>query len=229
MLMCIIRAFPILLICTWLFPGSYTYAELVTGVAIHDVSSELPAFNRLAPFVVDSSGLTGNVHSTDPGGTMWLNAGNGFFNGGNADPTNPGGVGAVISFNLGGQFDLSEMRVWNYNEQSRSGNFFNRGARSVSVFAAPDLTSPLQHVGDYEFLRATGAGYVGDVYSLNISDVQLVEFRISSNHNNNQAADALLVGLAEVQFFSSVPEPSAAAFLLVGAAGYLLRNRRRRS
>lgn len=209
-----------------------TSADLITGVTINSVSSELANFLRLAPYVVDGSGLTGNVHSTQPNFAMWLNTGNGWY-GGVADPTNPGGVGAVITFDLGQTYDLTSMHIWNYNEWYDSWNHhLRRGAKDVAVSTSASVGGGFTDVGPYVFAQATGPNDSGESHILSASLVRLIRFNISSNYWPVQGSDAALVGLAEVQFFgnqsaaSAVPEPSVSFAL--GALALVGWRRRRR-
>lgn len=201
-------------------------ADLIAGVTVHDVSSELTSFDQYASYVVDGSGLSGDVHTTYGHGTMWLNTGNGYFGGTpGPDPTNPGGVGATITFDLANSYNLTEMRVWNFTHLGGT----NRSANFVSVYSAPDLSSAFQLVGDYNFVKPsyTGSNFTGDLYKLEVSGARLIKFHIASNHATNRDG---LVGLAEVQFFGlpSVPEPSSAILLGGALLASLFRRHERR-
>lgn len=209
-------------------------AATIAGVTIFDVSSELTTdFNRDADFTVDGSGLSGpspQAHNTTPDGNMWLNSGAG-LNGDPADPT-AAGVGAVITFDLGANYDLDSMRVWNYNE---SGAFTQRGANDVEILIANSLTSPsFVSVGNIDFAQASGAtSYTGEFIdfvanSIVANNVRLLRFNISSNYGDASE----FIGLSEIQFDgveTVVPEPATllmwSVLGIVGFGGYVVRRR----
>ena len=94
----------------------------IKGVSIRDVSSELTGggFDRLAIHLVDDSGLSPEGHSSFPDanvpggsnpGTMWLT------NGTLREPHDR--LPAHVTFDLGADYQLNGIRVWNYNEQLR--------------------------------------------------------------------------------------------------------------
>jgi len=104
-------------------------AALITGVSIEDVSSELTALGRDAVDSINGTGLTGGggvfgagVHNTGAG-NMWST--NGDF--GMPNDTPP----AQITYDLGNNYALSGLHVWNYNESGQS----NRGANSVTIWS----------------------------------------------------------------------------------------------
>lgn len=195
----------VLVITQWV--GRPASAVTITGVTIEDVSSELTtSFNRDADYVLDGSGLTGGQHGTTPDGTMWLNSGNGCC-GDPADPTS-GGTGAVVTFDLGANYDLTSFHVWNYNEGG--GSFRFRGADDVEILVASSDVSPVfSSIANENFAVATGAAtYAGEMINLIASNVRLVRFNITSNHGGGDE----FIGLSEIQFEGEetlVPEPAS--------------------
>ncbi len=155
-------------------------SALITGVSVNSVSSENGGFNRLAAYSIDGSGLTGNTHTNNPGGTMWM----------------ANGTSATITYDLGGNYDLNNIHVWNYNEV----NLPNRSANLVEILVADSVGGAFTSLGDFTFARATGlANYTGEDINLSsynaADDTRLVRFVIKSNYG-----DGGQVGLSEVQF-----------------------------
>lgn len=219
------------------FVGGIVDAATIAGVTIHDVSSELTtSFDRDAVHAVDGSGLTGLQHTSADDFFMWLNSGNGCC-GDPADPT-AAGVGAVITFDLGANYDLNSMRVWNYNESPVG--FTARGANEVEILIDDEVAgTSFVSVGNINLSQAPGSNtYTGEVVdfvaeAINANNVRLLRFNITSNHGG----DNEFIGLSEIQFDGVltpvVPEPAAIAMWtlvgLVASGAYLIRRRRKRN
>ena len=203
---------------------------IITGVTIVDVSSELVSgFDRGAIRVLDGSGFDEalGTHNVIPDGTagggMWLN--NGTF----ANPNDPNAPGAVITFDMGSNFTLNSLTVWNYNEfLTGRADLLNRGANEVEILVASSEGGTFASLGNFNFTIAPGVDNVDFGQDIDLSglgaaaDARLVRFNITSSHGG----DNNFVGLSEVRFDgAAVPEPSAAMLALIGLAGCLRRRR----
>lgn len=213
-------------------------AAVITGVGIESVSSQLGefsfqgAFERGAIHIVDGSGfdeLTGtHTNIPDSGGgagpapaAMWLS--NGVF----GTPNNP--LPAFVVFDLGGNYDLDSLKVWNYNEAFASPTLVQRGANSVDISVASAPGGPFTALGNFNFTIAPGTtdvdfGQVIDLSSFTAANnAQLVRFDILTNHGGDNS----FAGLSEVRFSGAVvPEPASAGFIALALAGLVLRRRR---
>jgi len=154
---------------------------LITGVTATATSE---GGSRPAVDVVDGSGLTGSQHGTYPHGWMWLS--------GNTVPQS-------IVFDLGAVYNVSQLHVWNYNEE---GEWSDLGAKDVSVtygttrsgFTLGGATGTVGSITT--FARAPGLGtYTGENFSTSFN-ARYVKFDISSNHSLTYN----YIGLSEVQF-----------------------------
>lgn len=213
--------------------GTARGQALITGETAAASSAIGQPFDRVPARAVDDSGLTAGdnlastpdqTHTDVPDGFMWLSSGEGF---GGTDP-NP-----TYTVNLGGLYDLTGVRVFNYNENSGNpGLFTGRGVQTTNVLVSQDGTNftQLNPVGSPITLpRAPGNnGYTGDFFDL----VQLtggpvraraIQFDILSNYGG----DANFYGLSELQFDGTlVPEPTSLGLLALGGLAALRRRRR---
>ena len=167
--------------------------------------------------LVDLSGMTGNMHDTDPD-NMWLSSGAGIFGGVDPDPS--------VTFDLGAVYTINSFNVWNYNETG--GTFTERGVNSVSVEygTTASLGSTVPGITSFDEAPSPAAGtYTGQAFNtFTPFNARYIKFDINSNHGD---ADTFY-GLSEVQFDGVlVPEPSSAALFGLAGLGLILRRRRK--
>lgn len=196
---------------------------LVTGVSIYDVSSEFPAFGRVADNVVNGSRLVGDLHEWTNGAGMWHTQLGDFI------PSESNF--AHITFDLGATYDIDEIRIWNYGEVVTGGSrlFTRRGVKDFRISVATTDTSPsFTAVGDFTLSRAPidirNLYFESESLAVSAAGVRLVRFDIFSDHWNNSfpvGSTSDVVGLSEVAFLgtvTSVPEPSSLCFVAVSLA-----------
>ena len=180
---------------------SYDSSNLIRGIRIKDVSSEYSK-TFVASNVLGGKGLTGEQHGAISDNIAWLNAG--------AKDSYAKGLGAQVTFDLGKNYDVTAIRVWNYNE-SRRNDLSRRGAKNVEVLidSGADGNS-FRSVGTITLEKATGKDNDrGKTYDLQhagiaIKDARLIRFNIKTNYGG----DNDLIGLSEVQFIKpELPEP----------------------
>lgn len=218
------------------FEGTATGPTLIRGVSIESVSSELTlGFDRDADSLVDGSGLHvggfGTHTSVADGpagfdnGPMWLNVGTTNCCGGVSNVNSPGpGQDDMpeVTFDLGDIYNVSDMRVWNYNEV----NITTRGVNEMEVLVSVDNVT-FDSLGTFNLEIAPGREDVdfSETFALNANGVRYVKFDIISGHGGDNG----FVGLSEVQFHSSIiPEPSTLVLAALGLLGLLGGCRRRR-
>lgn len=171
-------------------------ADVITGVIATATTESLSstAFN-----LVDGSGMTGNLHGSFPNGQMWLS--------GASTPQS-------VVFDLGAVYDVSQLKVWNYNEAGDSPNpgdaLVNLGANAVSVTYGTTLSGftlggATGTVGSItSFAKASGAsGYTGETFNAPFQ-ARYVKFDITSNYGHRVFNS---VGLSEVQFVGTTSAP----------------------
>lgn len=178
--------------------------------------------------IIDNSGLSGPAdfsnyititHAAASGSTAWTtdapNGAGDYFLAGSE------GTSAVVSFDLGSSYAVSDFVFWGYHFGAANGNesrefsleFSNDGGGS---FGAPVVVSnPLSTFA------------IGDAVTLPLGgtfDADTVRMTILDNHFGGTAPGGDRLGLGEVKFVA-VPEPSTS--LLAGLAGLALLRRRR--
>lgn len=104
-------------VCLALMTGAATAAE-ISPVTVYSYSSQLSG--REAIKSCNGSGLNASWEHDTATGNMWLS------NGADQSP--------VIVYNLGGNFMVTNILVWNYNEV----NYTGRGIRNVDILGSTD-------------------------------------------------------------------------------------------
>ncbi len=214
----------------WIAPQAPA-AIILGGTATASSSIGAP-FDRGVLHAVDGSGLSpgdgslatpDQFHSAVPEGTMWLSAGDG-FGGQDFDPT--------YTVDLGAAYDVSGLRVWNYNEDSLNpAAFTKRGIQDTIVLISLDNVN-YAPLGLFTIAQATGnAGYAGDfVDVLALNGGSPLTFRyFQLDIQSNWGGDNNFYGLSEIMFEGNlvVPEPGSTSLAGLVITGLLARRRRR--
>ena len=196
----------------------------IHNVKVHAVSSEMTGRagdgkdrdRRAANLTIDS-GLTyryGYTFSEDwwvltglPDGAMWLTAGVGYPGFGQRDSR------PFVVFDLGGVYDVGQIRIWNYNEVGHTAF----GVKDLEVHVSTD--GKIWHSGGVFSLPRE---CLQMLTMLNKADgVRYVKFDILSNHNGSDyqkgviGADWGVVGLGKVRLLKTLTP--AQRRLLMGA------------
>ena len=181
----------------WILARVRTNTQLPTGepmATIRGVSAEASSQQLSTPpeHLVDGSGLLAGSHSTFYA-DMWL-----------SEP----GASPTVQFDLGGEYLLSTMYVWNYNQVSGTGvPLTNRGVQTADVYVSTtgigDPTSdPLEWTllaNDLLLAEASGdAGYAGESYELSPAGIA-ARYVLLTDVQNWGGTNT---GLSEVQFWA---------------------------
>lgn len=186
-------------------------------------SSQIAGFNRIDDYIVNGNGLgIDGSHTTVPDLNMWLSSG-GAFGGEDTDP--------FVLFDLGDEYIIDSIRVWNYNERSGfngADGFVPYTRRGVNEVAIEYGTTPALGAtvpGITNFAEATGLStYTGETFDgFTPFIARYIRFDIASNHGG----DNNFYGLSEVRFDGRpVPTPASLPILTLGLG--LIAARRRR-
>jgi hypothetical protein len=217
-------------------------ADTIEGVSaiaakIHSVSSNLAGFNRKADYLVNRSGMFGEIHGIVPEGSMWLSQGT--FN--SAGELEVPDTSPEVTFDMGSVVDLHRMKVYNYNEYNEGhaleAQLLGRGVASMDVMVAGDDLNFTTLIAGLPVDVAPTAGDtidIGQIVDLGGTSARYVKFVVLSNHNGRDFTDPLgddtfdnFAGLSEVRFYA-VPEPASAALAamcLIAVAGFGRRRR----
>lgn len=160
--------------------------------------------------MINNSGLTGGSHSQEAN-DMYLTS-------------ILGGLPLTIIFDLGANYDVSGIHIWNYFE---GGAEFNAQRGSNAVTISYDVTtggSSFTSIGNFSFAKSVD-NLGSNVGTTAMSNARLIKFDVTSTHGS-----ATWLGLSEVQFTeaSAVPEPSSyAAIAGLAVMGFVASRRRR--
>jgi hypothetical protein len=111
--------------------------DIITGVTIEDFSSQHG--NRSASNTINKSGLTDGMHDTD-WATAWMTDG----------PTDA--LPNHITYDLGGNYDLTGFHLWNYNE-----SYGVYGGKDVEIHVASSVGGSFTKLDDFVFTQASAA------------------------------------------------------------------------
>jgi hypothetical protein len=176
-------------------------ATLITPVS---ASAESVWCCRPAVDTINGSGLTGLLHEAGSGtGSMWMSESN----------TLP----SWIEWDLGADYLLSGMHVWNYNETNNS----DRGSKTVTVSISTDGVG-YTSLGVLTLTQAPGLnGYAGEDYLFSSTELaQYIRFDITETWGDTYT------GIAEFRAIAAeTPEPGTVGLVIAGAALVALRRR----
>lgn len=208
--------------------ASLQAAVLVTPTGLTNTSGVSEFFTAIN--IVNDTGLSGAAdignyttitHGAAGGGNAWTTADP---NGGGSDYFDAGSPGTlpVFTLSLGQSYPLTDLVFWGYHFGSANGN---EGREFLLEFSTdgggsfPTSTTVSNPLSTYAVANAATLSLSGTF------DADTVRLSIPDNHFGGTAPGGDRVGLGEVKFVSSIPEPSTA--LLGSLAGLLLLRRRR--
>lgn len=191
-----------------------SFAATITPVGV-EASNTFPFFGDYkAVNLINGSGLSGGLHSSYFG-DMWM--------------TDLSVSQATLTFDLGGKYDLSGLKVWNYNfGKEEFASTLDRGAKAFVMSISLDGVS-YTDVLSGDFARGTGELLAAEDFAVD-GVARFVRLTLDKNqelppYTYGQAP----IGLSEVRFEgSAVPEPATWAMMIsgFGLAGAALRRRR---
>lgn len=197
--------------------GSFWLKPVEKGfVIVEDKPIQFSMVNPLLNVALSSASGTGDTtkkeneyrHGNNPDGTMWLTAGIGFENQPMSSDKSP-----FIVFDLGNTFNLSAIKIWNYNENHVK-DLTSRGVKRMRIFAGTTIKSGLEYnLGEFTLAKADGAKLLPQEIKIDCQNVRYVKFEILENHAGvvyppiGIPPDNGFVGLAEVVFLDSNGNP----------------------
>jgi hypothetical protein len=195
-------------------------AATITGVSINQVSSTFSTA-RSANNIINGNGFTEatGYHSSAGGDNIsWTSA---------SSTANP--LPHFITIDLGANYDLSFVKVWNWNTSGT----LSAGSKDIDISVASSVGGGFTPLGSFVLNIAPGLNNVDFGQVINLSgftaadDARLVRIDIKSNHGWINASFPGLAGLSEIRFDGVlVPEPSVFATLGLGVITLLGRRRR---
>jgi len=141
-----------------------------------------------------------------------------------------------ITFDLGAEYTIGGLHVWNYNAVGSGGPSHQErlmtmaGMREVGVtFSTTSIDAGFGDQEDLVFAQGTGlSDYTGeDLFFSTTYTARYIKFQPTSNYGHVWH----YTGLSEVRFLDTggaIPEPSTVALLAMGAIGLLIYGWRRR-
>ena len=169
--------------CVVLGLVSAGWSEVISGVTATESSVSAGRSGLLA---VNGKGLDKSkspaTHGTVPYGTTWV-----------SHPDKDPGPKPWLRADLGKSYDLSEMRIWNYNETAA----VDAGAQEVEIWVSAD-DKAFTKVMTIKPAVATGKeDYTGEVFKFPAATTaRYVKFVVLQNHSTRLSE----CGLSEIQF-----------------------------
>lgn len=194
--------------------GHCAFAGQIRNVTVSAVSLEYYNLNtsnpdrRVAANVVSDAGLFGDIHTTLPGGTMWLAANPA----GTAGAANANAGTNFIVFDLGAIHTVDAMKVWNYNENNAAGTApgTNQGVKLADISYSVDGVSFTTNLPNQLFNLAPGL-YTNFAQTIPMGGVTARYICVNVRTNWHTTANKP-VGLSKVRFIDNTTPP-----LLLGA------------
>ena len=157
-------------------------------------AKETSYFNifRTALNLINGSGIAGSGHNRDTNSMWYAGLGTGTLGGPAGDP--PAVNQQIVEFDLGDNYNLSELLVWNYNEPNKTG----RGVKDFQLWISDSMTGAFtQSGGTYTLNQASGAsGQTAQSLVVSANKVRRFQLRIQSAWSG--AANEY-VGLSEMR------------------------------
>lgn len=142
--------------------------------------------------LINDSGLNNGLHDGNYN-NMWL------------DDNRTLGGDAVLTFDLGQNYQLGGSLVW----QSNSDFDYTRNTKDFDILTSLDGINFIK-AGSYTLTQSTGGNIPAQTQLFN-AEARYVRFDILTNYGSDG-----FTGLSEVKFIAAVPEPETYAMLLAG-------------
>ena len=156
------------------------------------VTASSTLFSYNANNLINNSGLIGDLHDGNFN-NMWL------------DDNRTLGGDAVLTFDLGQNYQLTGSLVW----QSNSDFDYTRNTKDLDILTSLDGINFIK-AGSYTLSQSTGGNIPAQTLSFN-AVARYVKFDILTNYGSDG-----FTGLSEVKFIEAVPEPESYAMFLAG-------------
>jgi hypothetical protein len=187
-------------------------------------ASSAPVNNREASKTIDGSGISSPtaIETFDPVPPTWPSHNTSNTSGWLSDDS-VSVDSHWIEFDLGTAYKLSEVHIWNWNNNG-GGTQTNDGIKDVNVLFSIDGVN-FGGLQTFAFTQApNGTPYTGQDIALSEVSAQWVRFDIQSTfeHASTQVGRA---ALAEVRFTGIIPEPTTAIMLALSSM-FVFRRRR---
>ena len=191
-------------------PWLYSPEDLIDDfIAYQDETYTVPGGLNAA--TGEHSNLSYFPNRDDYEGYIWMSDGA-------IDPTP---ADTWVTFDLGAQYELTGMRIWNGNVQANGET--TRGVSEMYVLVSADGVNYTQVGGLYNLTQASGLStYLGEEYDLIASGIQYVKFDIQNTFRYASGGDQY-TALSEVRF---IPEPATLSLLALGGLALLKRKQR---